>query len=91
MGGAMSSGVQKWQSIANESYIKEAGWYFKTLAVQEIGKSCLISIFYYFLKKHNWSKLTPKESFYWNKFNIKMGNSFQFMDEWMELLKKLPN
>jgi len=34
----MSSGAQKWQSIANESYIREAGWYFKTLAVQEIGK-----------------------------------------------------
>lgn len=38
MGEAMSSGAQKWQSIANESYIREAGWYFKTLAVQEIGE-----------------------------------------------------
>jgi len=27
-----------WQSIANESYIREAGWYFKTLAVQEVGE-----------------------------------------------------
>ena len=27
-----------------ESYVREAGWYFKTLAVQEIGKSCLIII-----------------------------------------------
>ena len=27
-----------WQENANESYIREAGWYFKTLAVQEVGK-----------------------------------------------------
>ena len=27
-----------WQSMANESYIREAGWYFKTLAVQEVGE-----------------------------------------------------
>jgi len=27
-----------WQESANESYIREAGWYFKTLAVQEVGK-----------------------------------------------------
>lgn len=28
----------KWESFANETYISEAGWYFKTLAVQEMGK-----------------------------------------------------
>jgi hypothetical protein len=27
-----------WQGFVNETYIKEAGWYFKTLAVQEIGE-----------------------------------------------------
>ena len=32
-----------WQEIANESYIREAGWYFKTLAVQEVGKMILIT------------------------------------------------
>jgi len=28
----------KWLNFVNETYIKEAGWYFKTLAVQEIGE-----------------------------------------------------
>jgi hypothetical protein len=27
-----------WEASTNESYVREAGWYFKTLAVQEIGK-----------------------------------------------------
>lgn len=26
-----------WKATANESYIRDAGWYFKTLAVQEVG------------------------------------------------------
>ena len=31
-----------WQQSANYSYVREAGWYFKTLAVQEVGKqNCL--------------------------------------------------
>ena len=29
-----------WKLSANETYVREAGWYFKTLAVQEVGK-CL--------------------------------------------------
>ena len=38
---AVTSGKQQWMKFANETYIKEAGWYFKTLAVQEIGKEVL--------------------------------------------------
>ena len=26
-----------WKNQASETYVREAGWYFKTLAVQEIG------------------------------------------------------
>ena len=26
-----------WKHYASEAYVREAGWYFKTLAVQEIG------------------------------------------------------
>jgi hypothetical protein len=32
-------GKDAWKSIAVEKFVSEAGWYFKTLAVQEIGKS----------------------------------------------------
>ena len=28
----------KWRTTASEPYVSEAGWYFKTLAVQEIGE-----------------------------------------------------
>ena len=31
-----------WTTLANESYVREAGWYFKTLAVQEVGKILLL-------------------------------------------------
>ena len=27
-----------WEASVNETYVREAGWYFKTLAVQEVGK-----------------------------------------------------
>ena len=27
-----------WEGMINETYINEAGWYFKTLATQEMGK-----------------------------------------------------
>ena len=36
---AISTGNRNWMRFANETYISEAGWYFKTLAVQEIGES----------------------------------------------------
>ena len=26
------------ENTINETYVREAGWYFKTLAVQEVGK-----------------------------------------------------
>ena len=39
----MTSGQQQWMKFANETYIKEAGWYFKTLAVQEIGKGTFVN------------------------------------------------
>ena len=32
-----------WENTSNEAYVREAGWYFKTLAVQEIGKELIIS------------------------------------------------
>jgi hypothetical protein len=37
---AMASevGLKEWMKEANETYIRDAGWYFKTLAVQEIGR-----------------------------------------------------
>ena len=28
----------RWRDLAKEPYVSDAGWYFKTLAVQEIGK-----------------------------------------------------
>ena len=43
------NGTSKWKNFVNETYIKEAGWYFKTLAVQEIGEkkaTKLHSLFY---------------------------------------------
>ena len=39
-----SNGTTALDIQRKESYVREAGWYFKTLAVQEIGKSCLIII-----------------------------------------------
>ena len=41
---AVTSGQQQWMKFANETYIKEAGWYFKTLAVQEIGKGTVFEV-----------------------------------------------
>lgn len=35
----MKNGTFNWENSANESYVREAGWYFKTLAVQEVGKN----------------------------------------------------
>jgi len=35
---ASANGNRNWMRFANETYISEAGWYFKTLAVQEIGE-----------------------------------------------------
>ncbi len=29
-----------WRGEANQTYISDAGWYFKTLAVQEVGEFC---------------------------------------------------
>ena len=40
----MASSNDHWKRYANESYIKEAGWYFKTLAVQEIGENMFLTI-----------------------------------------------
>lgn len=37
-----------WKATANESYVKHAGWYFKTLAVQEVGNN---SLCYYFASR----------------------------------------
>ncbi|TRY76559.1 hypothetical protein TCAL_05309 [Tigriopus californicus] len=36
----------QWESFANETYISEAGWYFKTLAVQEMGENFVLSASY---------------------------------------------
>ena len=38
-----------WRSTAREPYVSEAGWYFKTLAVQEIGE-CLRTYHHDFVK-----------------------------------------
>ena len=38
-----------WRSTAGEPYVSEAGWYFKTLAVQEIGE-CLRTYHHDFVK-----------------------------------------
>jgi hypothetical protein len=38
MNETLAASNDRWLSFANETYIKEAGWYFKTLAVQEIGE-----------------------------------------------------
>ena len=52
-----------WMKFANETYIKEAGWYFKSLAVQEIGTSWILngpfqhSIFYH--------KVTSRHKYTW--------------------------
>jgi len=31
-----------WENTSNEAYVREAGWYFKTLAVQEIGENVVL-------------------------------------------------
>ena len=43
-----------WENTSSEAYVREAGWYFKTLAVQEIGKELIIS------QNRLWS--------FWNEF-----------------------
>ena len=39
-----------WKGMINETYINEAGWYFKTLATQEMGK---FSLFKFILRDVN--------------------------------------
>ena len=36
-----------WSAEAEHSYVREAGWHFKTLAVQEVGKN-LVGVFFNF-------------------------------------------
>ena len=36
--------TDEWINLTEETYIKDAGWYFKTLAVQEIGEIILICL-----------------------------------------------
>ena len=34
---------ENWTQSAGDPYVREAGWYFKTLAVQEIGKNLVLA------------------------------------------------
>ena len=34
----LANNAPNWKDFVNDSYIREAGWYFKTLAVQEVGE-----------------------------------------------------
>ena len=36
--------VERWTNESKEEYVKDAGWYFKTIAVQEIGEIFFLSI-----------------------------------------------
>lgn len=47
-----------WEDFANETYISEAGWYFKTLAVQEIGEM------------NDYLNVCPEEMSYNNCINV---------------------
>ena len=40
---ALKEKFLNWEGTSREDYVREAGWYFKTLAVQEIGKELFIS------------------------------------------------
>ncbi len=33
---------EDWRLMAGEPFVSEAGWYFKTLAVQEVGKTPIV-------------------------------------------------
>ena len=35
---ALKEKFLNWENTSSEAYVREAGWYFKTLAVQEVGK-----------------------------------------------------
>ena len=38
--------TDEWENLTQEAYISDAGWYFKTLAVQEIGENVVLRASY---------------------------------------------